>query len=103
MESAIHVNGRTIHGEKVGFELAWPIEETPGILTELAAQGRIILGGDMLDHEQNHLGCNWYYNPSQKLPQSENIQRSLDTALPYIHKFIERNGTQYYVIIVTEP
>lgn len=84
------------------YEEAWRIEDSFEVIKYLTKQNKIILGGDILGKKLQYIYDNWYYEPSESNNRTKNIIDSYNIACQYIQDYIKKNGTDYYVIIVTE-
>ena len=77
-------------------ELAWKYEDALHVLDELVNKNVIIVGGDVLEKQENTIDYtydNWYYN-------GNNLQDSFKQAKEYITNYCLRNGVNYYFVIV---
>lgn len=95
------VNGKVVCArETAGNEYAWQIREVLDVIEVLRKEGRVILGGDVLDRDMNYTYDNWYHNPSD--PQTD-CETSCGKAKAYVQRYLERFGPEYYVVLVVKP
>lgn len=85
-----------------GNEIAWRIEDVFQIFDKARASNTMILGGDVLTDDISYTYDNWYYIPVPNASKQENVLWSYSCALEYISDYIERNGKDFYVVVVLE-
>ena len=83
-------------------ETAWRIDDAVFVLEYLKDKDQVVLGGDILTKELLHNYDNWYYNLDTDQNFQDNIQHSIQRGLDYITNYIARNGTAFYVVLVTQ-
>lgn len=83
-------------------EIAWKIEDAVLVLEYLKGENKIVLGGDILTEKMEYTYDNWYYNVEHSQSRKNCIERSVERATEYILKYIEANGSAFYVIFVVE-
>ncbi len=83
-------------------EIAWKIEDTHFVLDYFRKENKIILGGDILTKNLVHNYDSWYYNYDQCQSEKSNVESGYKSAIEYISKYIQLNGNDFYVIIVTK-
>ena len=81
-------------------QFACRISDACGVLEWFRAQGRVVLGGDVLDKCKNHTYDNWFYNYDSRLSLIVNVEHSVSKAEKYISRYMSLNGENYYVIFV---
>ena len=99
MEQLAELFGKSIR-RTAGDEIAWKIDDIYEIIEAAIGFNRIILGGDILDSNMSHTGDSWYYIPCRNSNITDNIAASIEHAKEYISKYIFRNGSNYYVVVV---
>ena len=82
------------------YELAWQIKDYAILLEFLYDKKRVVLGGDILNSEQNHTYDNWYYNYDSDIPLWNNVENSIFVADNYLSNYIKNYGENFYVIFV---
>lgn len=83
-------------------ETAWKIEDTPFVLDYFRKENKIILGGDILTKDLIHNYDSWYYNYDHGHSEKCNVEFAYEKAIEYISKYVQLNGKDFYVIIVTK-
>lgn len=84
------------------FETAWRIEDAICVFGYLKSRNKIILGGDILTENMDYTYDSWYYNPILTQSQQSNVELGYEQAIEYISKYMKRNGSAFYVVIVAE-
>lgn len=83
-------------------ELAWKLSDAFFVLRYMVEHQHIILGGDILNSELKHNYDSWYYNVDTSKDSQENSKLSYDKAVDYLQKYFERNGQNFYVVLVAQ-
>ena len=86
----------------LGNEIAWKIGDALWVLRDIKDKCQIILGGDILREDMSYTYDNWYYLPNKKLSEDENIHLSYEQGIRYLSEYMQRNGCQFYVVIVVQ-
>lgn len=82
------------------YEDAYEIAVVPEILEVLLNNNCVVLGGDILTKDMKYNYDNWYYEPLEDVDYLTNVKRSYEKANDYIVKYIEKNGVNYFVVLV---
>lgn len=77
-----------------------PIDTAYKVMDSLLHANTVLLGGDILDSNGNYTYGNWYYEYNSAIDAQQNSKQSVQKAKVYLHSFIERNGSHYYVMLV---
>lgn len=85
--------------ETEGTEYAWRIEEVLGVIEVLRREGRVILGGDVLDRDMEYTYDNWYHNLCDP---ATDCCVSCEKAQSYVQQYLDRFGPEYYVVLVVQ-
>lgn len=85
---------------KSKYEVAWKISDTMDVIEYLFSLNYIILGGDILDSSLEYNYDSWFYEVDKEKHHTENVKNSYEKACNYIKNYIQRNGNDYYVILV---
>ena len=84
------------------YELAWKIDDTKAVLQWLSENNKVVLGGDILDINKEYTYDNWYYNPDDTCSSLINAKNSIEKASEYISNYIDINGSDYYVVLISK-
>ena len=84
------------------YELAWKIDDIKSILQRFSANHKVVLGGDVLDVNNEYTSDNWSYTPDDKCSLLINVKNSIEKASEYISNYINVNGSDYYIVLVAE-
>ena len=99
----IKIENKTISSiQFTDAEIAWKIEDALLVLQHLKTVDKIVLGGDILTKELDYTYDNWYYNVESRQELQFNSSLSITLATKYITDYIEKNGTHFFVVFVTE-
>lgn len=94
------VGGKVVCARKTaGDEYAWRIGEVPDVIEVLRKEGRVILGGDVLDRDMDYTYDNRYHDSGD--PQND-CEASCGKARAYVQRYLERFGPEYYVVLVVK-
>lgn len=81
-------------------ENAWSITDVIYVLKYIAKQSQVVLGGDILNSDLTHNYDSWYYRVDNTKSEDENVKSSVAIAEKYILNYINKNGINYYVVLV---
>ncbi len=84
------------------FETAWRIEDAFLVLLYLKKENKVVLGGDILTKDLIRNYDSWYYNFDDNHSEKCNVEFGYEKAIEYISKYVQLNGKDFYVIIVTK-
>jgi len=74
-------------------------DEISAVLQHIMKTGcTVLLGGDVLDVQMQHLHLNWYYQPDATISPAQNARKSCEAALQYIQRLAD--CAQYFYIPV---
>lgn len=59
----------------------------------------MVLGGDVLNEEDQYTYENWFYSYSDSLSRKENMMKSCDEAMKYISNLSEPHKYHYIVVL----
>ena len=82
------------------YELAWKITDADDFIEDAILNQVIVLGGDILDANLQYTLDNWYYEPDKSISRKVNSLQSCNYMKQYIERDIERNGSDFYAIII---
>lgn len=100
LKSCYEVEGKQICArETEGTEFAWRIDEVLDVIEILRREGRVILGGDVLDRDMAYTYDNWYHDPCDR---DTDCEVSTGKAKAYVERYLERFGSEYYVVLVVQ-
>lgn len=78
-------------------EMVWPLRSIPELLKLVMDNQWIILGGDILDTQQNYTYDNWYYNPDPQMSLIFNVTASVEKTKEYISQYCKKNGDDFWI------
>ena len=84
------------------YELAWKITDADDFIEDAILNQVIVLGGDILDANLQYTLDNWYYEPDKSISRKVNSLQSCNCMKKYIERYIERNGSDFYAIIICQ-
>lgn len=97
----IVINNKLIQSINISScETAWPIADAVYVLAYYEKRGHVILGGDILNSDLVYNYDSWYYTPVDSRSHNENVASSIATAKKYISDYIDKNGVNYYMVLV---
>ena len=101
IQQTIYVNNQKIDAVLTpSKELAWPMDKIFLVLQYMQTCNKVVLGGDILTSEMEYNYDSWYYNCDLSKEHFYNAGRSYNVAIEYIERYIQRNGNDFWVILV---
>ena len=82
------------------YEQAWNIADALKLLEYFKLRQDVISGGDILNNKLEYTYDNWFFNPDEEKSKEYNSIQSINIAYEYLKRYIQRNGENYYVVIV---
>ena len=97
---------RAISLEEIGVdEYAWMWGDALEVIQALGSQGILILGGDVYSVSGGRASPtydNWYVNPSNLVPTSEDIRKAQQLSDSYVRTYAAQHGNTYYYSITAK-
>ena len=79
---------------------AWKLNDLPSVMSCIAENGWIVLGGDVLTCNGKYTHDNWYYDPDTSLNIADNVRNSISKCLDYTTEYVNRNGSDFLFVLV---